>query len=551
MDRRTFCLGLTAGAATNGTPLFGSSHLTNSTIANFGIVDVHTHIFNGTDVPAIGFVLNAVLRDQHEPIIGEGLKNSLLKLVYWIFFRNSLSASEELDLVQNREAPADWKTMAEQDRQKVEAKLRVFIEGEATELESYSTTREQDLALVFQIATEVEYGDQFQRDGGNAARDAFEIVDRIYAPGPFEGFVRTFLFPGKIIEHIRWAGIKTRPRFDILGELVRLYGGEGRVQIFTPSIVDLDMWFKTGEQSSDVLAQIKLYHTMAQKVDEALILPFAPFCPLRAALEREVGVSTSFDNLNTAIKEYGFFGVKLYPTMGFRPMNNEDNFDHTARVPQGLGGALDHELTLLYEWCLKNDAPIKAHANNSMAAGHNTGPYAHPSNWAALLSKNKYRNLRVNLAHFGGFEESEDLWTDQNICDFTNRDWDETIAREINSSSGLYFDLGYWMELADSTDPYHRCAKAKAQALFNAVPQMYDRALYGSDWSMIGKELAHRSYLENIGHELAQPGFERSRWNNIMGLNALKYLGLDRPGKQFDRLMQFHANHPVVQEMFT
>lgn len=550
MERRSFVLGLTSGLALSATQSRSSSHTEQINAPNFGIVDVHTHIFNGTDVPVIGFILNAVLRKQHQPIIGEGLRNSLLKLVYWIVFRNSLSAGAELDLIHNREAPEDWKVLIDQDRKKIADKLEVFISGEAPQLEAFPTSRQQDLDLIYEISKEVEYGETFQRDGGNAAVDAFAISDRIYHPGPIEGVVRAFLYPGKIVEHIRWTGIKTRPRFDILGEMIRLYGGEGRVRIFTPSIVDLDMWFQTGEQSSDALSQIRLYHTMAQKTDEALILPFAPFCPLRAALEREDGVSTSFDNLGQAINEYGFFGVKLYPTMGFRPMNNGDDFSHAARQPAGLGAAIDYELTRLYEWCLENDIPIKAHANNSLAAGHNTGPHAHPANWAELLSTDAFKNLRVNLAHFGGFEESKDLWADQGICDFTEKDWDETIAREIYMGRGLYFDLGYWMELADSTDPYNGCVKGKAQALFTAVPQMYDRALYGSDWSMIGKELGHRAYLENIGTELAQPRFDERKWKNIMGLNALTYLGLDRPGKQFDRLMQFHQNHPVVQEMF-
>ena len=58
----------------------------------------------------------------------------------------------------------------------------------------------------------------------------------------------------------------------------------------------------------------------------------------------------------------------------------------------------------LFEWCAANNVPIMAHTNNSNGAGPGYGTRANPKYWQPVLQK--FPTLRVNFAHFGGFDEA-------------------------------------------------------------------------------------------------------------------------------------------------
>ena len=208
---------------------------------------------------------------------------------------------------------------------------------------------------------------------------------------------------------------------------------------------------------------------------------------LRAALEREdLPARDPLRHVKQAILNRGFLGVKLYPPMGFRPFdNNIDHFSWAPRSPRGGGAALDRELADLYSWCVANDVPIKAHANNSNAAAPGAGVFADPAGWRAVLDQPRFRNLRLNLAHFGGFDESAPA-----EALTSTGDWEESLAEMVGLYSGLYFDIGYWTEAADTDAPQRTRVLARVRELLERDPKMLERMMYGSDWSMIGREPA-------------------------------------------------------------
>jgi predicted TIM-barrel fold metal-dependent hydrolase len=153
-----------------------------------------------------------------------------------------------------------------------------------------------------------------------------------------------------------------------------------------------------------------------------------------------------------------FAGVKLYPSLGYLPT-------HPKLFP-------------IYDYCVKNDAPITVHASRGVIKTWsktittllpNGKPatvtfndtdftpfdfFGAPDNWKPILKRYKGR-LRVNFAHFGGPEElakygdanaRETSWTKQIIdlmCEFPKNvytDMSCTISPEILESIAEILD---------------------------------------------------------------------------------------------------------------
>jgi hypothetical protein len=345
-----------------------------------------------------------------------------------------------------------------------------------------------------------------------AARLAAAIYERTREA---ESYVRVSPF----IQTIRWAGLLTRARMDILTELVTLFGGEGGFQVFSPSVVDFELWFRTDEGVTPVNQQIDLMSRIATSREDVVILNFASFCPLRAALELERDQAIDpLRHVKRAVETLGFAGVKLYPPLGFRPLGNEETtFELAKRAPEGGGSALDGPLRMLYGWCESNDVPIKAHANNSIEAATCSGLKASPANWGPVFDE--FPSLRVNLAHFGGFDETGGLAAllalSQGCADPDGRDWEAIIHDMIAEHDNLYFDLGYWIEVVGpeapgrgiGTDFTHTCDSAGGSSgapVFDAEGHLVGLHHYGFAEAQVQEWTENRAVrLERIRNWVA------------------------------------------------
>ncbi|MFT5799532.1 MAG: hypothetical protein ACI84R_003609 [Candidatus Azotimanducaceae bacterium] len=93
---------------------------------------------------------------------------------------------------------------------------------------------------------------------------------------------------------------------DIIGEMIRLYAHQSFVpesepllssgiKVFSPSLVDFTYWLRAANDRDanrsgrEILYQIALLSRIASLERGALLLPFAPFCPLRAEVYRKNG----------------------------------------------------------------------------------------------------------------------------------------------------------------------------------------------------------------------------------------------------------------------
>ena len=520
-------------------------------------IDIHAHFFNGKDIPVRGFLRQIFLQHQKGSDSDDFL-DGLLELAKSIIFSGTPGARQEYRKIRSghRKVLSSDAALAI-DEQRVQAGLQDYIESaerRGNRVRALAGTGDPLLdQLHRELAPERPGGPQLRSVAsarGQAeilARAAFErSMDDVTKPR----FAKTTSLP----QTLRWIGLLTRSRINILAEYKRHYGRPGNlgVRIVSPSIVDLNSWltYEHDHEFSSLEDQIDVMSALARSERDIIILNFVPFCPLRAALERDRGQGgKSLDRVSDAIRNKGFCGVKIYPPMGFAPWGNAGRqLVFGRKAPKGGGRAVDRELMKLYEWCVANDVPIKAHANNSIAASPCSGLNASPANWAEVFRQPGLGQLRLNLAHFGGFEESSNV---DPCLQPDSRDW-EVLAVELAADApGVFFDLGYWNEIGDPGSAQARKIVGHLAALRRKHgEQLASRLMFGTDFVMLGRETAYANYLANTRKALLRSGFRRAQLAAIERDNALRFLGLKPGSKRVRRLVSFFGREHPFSAMF-
>ncbi len=301
-------------------------------------IDIHAHIFNGRDVPIVGFLKQVILRDPHEPVEDMPITEGFLKLLTKIMLSGTPGAAQELETLNKRGfAPLSEPEVLRRDEQNVANGLTAFSADMGQQTAGLRTTRTEEELVLDQIAAEVGQPglrNSLQTPENQARILAAQIFKPEDAGALSQGEIRSYRHRSPFIQTIRWAGLQTRPRVDILAELGRLYGGPSGIRMFSPSLVDFSAWFSTNEGVTPLETLITLFSAIAKGFPNALVLNFAPFCPLRAALETEDDPAIdTLRHVKRAVQEGGFAGVKLYPPMGFLPAGNERVERRCCRTP--------------------------------------------------------------------------------------------------------------------------------------------------------------------------------------------------------------------------
>ena len=164
--------------------------------------------------------------------------------------------------------------------------------------------------------------------------------------------------------------------------------------------------------------------------------------------------------------------------------------------------------------------PLLAHAADSNGAGEGYSKRASPAGWEAVLTR--HPNLRLNLAHFGGFDEP------------TGEPWEIATGNLMARFPNVFADLSYLSESLPSASPPRRAGVAEQIRAFLARFEVADRRLvYGSDWIMLGREADHQRYFESVKTLLGRAGVTPAQWANMSRTNALRLYGLraGEPGR--------------------
>jgi predicted TIM-barrel fold metal-dependent hydrolase len=533
------------------------------------IVDVHCHFFNAADLPVRGFLERVALADYAAGRAQAGGSSGIsvavwrgmaAKLTELILRQRAPSPRKELDFL--REAPEGAgmvsrqmvRGLLPQGRAGIypsrEALAQVLDERPASgaprtrglAAPASSEKAETDEFTDFVWQEMLEHGEPA---AGQAQRGLEAPAPR--ARGQDSGAGQTitgFIASGRSFfsRYFQWAAILTDYRVNIAARYRKLYDPQNdRIVLATPALIDFSFWLNDNS-ASPLNEQIELMGLLS--IRSAFPMHgFAPFDPLRE-LRRAPGEAASLQIVKTAIRHYGFLGVKLYSPMGFRPAQNAElGFPFPAPAAgKDFGKRLDDALDGLYAWCEREQVPILAHTTESQSAGPDFAARAEPKFWLGVLEK--YPRLRLNLAHFGNFSQAfTGNGADDPVASYP-RTWEHEMGAIVKDGRfrNVFADISYFYWVLDGSGEAQRIAAVKHMfaKYFEADPNV-ERLMFGTDWSMTGKAQKADGYVENLEAFFKDLGLTGAQLDNLFYKNALRYLGLDRETRASARLKAFYA----------
>ena len=272
-------------------------------------------------------------------------------------------------------------------------------------------------------------------------------------------------------------------------------------------VIALDLFQSIeGKVQKDYLKQLEDTARIRDKYPD-LVLPFFEVNPTNPEIDRII---------EKAFLEYGFFGIKVYPSLGYMPSHPKlmqlYELCEEWNVPI-ITHCATHNLhttrtfiPLEYYTIDENGRPLlKSQKKMFLFRNQYVNFFNRPQNWEVVLKS--FPRLRVNFSHLGG----EDDWdgrprTDRNwsfrVFDFMER-YDNVFA-----DTSYVFYLDTFVELL-TTNLFRNKLLGK-------------RILFGTDFYMImekGKYKNLRSkFVLNLGSEIM---------DSISVKNPIKFLGLE------------------------
>jgi hypothetical protein len=324
-------------------------------------------------------------------------------------------------------------------------------------------------------------------------------------------------------------------------------GRTRKIDLMVTSMVDFDWPLgSTAGTRSSFAQQVRLAERIS-RLTRGWVHSNVPFCPFKqVAFWRGLTRDNPMALVQDAVLNRGHVGVKIYPPMGFRPFNNaglpttfwDDSPLVDALKRPALGRDLDAALKVLYTWCVANDVPVMAHsAPSNVTMIKSRQEIMQPVFWGPLASDAALAGLRVNFAHFG----QTDVVFDHGQAAGGLMAY---MAKDATASGrGFYADSGFFAEILSN----QAGLQAQLDTLFRTVPRpgcvpLAERLMYGSDWEMVTIEgKATSDYLNRF-----QAVFDRldptgALGDRFFGVNAANHLGLRDGQATRARLAAFHG----------
>jgi hypothetical protein len=600
LSRRGFVGATVAAAALNALPTVS---LTQDADELSRIIDVHCHIFNARDVPAVQFILRVVAREQELGMFATlaAIGAAILRVA-----AAPAATREKQDLDNGVRTNAIDVAPDAGFREQVVAALEETIQGVAV---SRQPMVEDDDDLADLDGPAVLINGLYANKNAAALRaleDHYDIHGLLPSATPsvrtngavpwvngasLARDVNINRMADAIVQEERaarsGAPSSTVGRYFMLIRVFCSYRAENvrkldsafefstgqRTRLYCPAIIDYDYWLGTSflsGRTTPLLEQVETYGAVARHTDpNVLVAGFVAFDPLRAAIDELRGVqgySSTLGVVQAAIEQNGFAGAKVYPPMGFRPWGNTTNGEtYGPRVAKllrnlhapanyQLGEALDRALDTFYRYCLTNDVPILAHCSNSQSSFQGSGARAAPEYWRSLLDRGvvnglDYRNLRVNLGHFGGLwcnVDSQKPGSDEEARCRIETAWPGTIIDMVtadNNGAPLYPNLSF--DIADigavgDSDGRGRIVTYLSTILGTGAHRQraLSRAMYGTDWMFLAMSSFYRGFGDGARALAMDLGMDP---RDLIWRNAARFLGLTQQGRTKSRLGTFYS----------
>lgn len=553
--------GITRRAAVTGAlavPVAGVSHRTFAQRALIPVVDTHVHLFNAADLPIAGFAKYTLISDW----LGDSRKREALIDFLGGFVKERAPTLEQeiATLPAAGSSDLDPAAFGDQASAFMRRRERQALQGGSASLAT--SYRELQAALVADANYSPLMVQKMSSPGQLSARDQRIVLSTALqrAAQKSEGRDATSWDLGEYVTYRSQAGDLARAPLSFrtsVGDVVRAFGWGYQMlkarrkhlshylssysgpaaapRVLVNHLVDYDHWIDD-RPKSDHIAQLLFYDRLARVSAPTTLLTFAGFCPLRLAIERVRGGTSTFDRLKALHGQGLLAGFKLYPPMGFRPIGNDRlgdaEFDPgpaarrtaldawRAVSNQPLGPALDAALRELYQFCQDQAVPIMAHARRSNGAGPQYDTRADPRRWETVASR--YR-LNIMLGHL---IDGPATFIGSAAGPPRDRSWPlETTIRMLQSTStagsAVYGDLGYIPEIIGE----RQLARDFFVRLKSALgPEGMKRVCYGTDWIMLGREQDYEDYLEAVRNGMIAAQYSPAEQAGVLSTNALAYL---------------------------
>ncbi len=527
-------------------------------------IDPHCHVWNASDMPAWGFVYYVLLGHDEEfghPVgVKKKIYDPLVAFYVNLIFGKATTAREELELLSDEGLEATARAKSDEEFEDDLAKtLDFFLNRPTVASQLYGVDAQPLRDMIVKDLKLTPDGSEY--NSRTAARRAMRSRSVLFAPLVF-------------VRHMR------QNRSFLIKEMNRIYGGEARVGLFTPALIDMKAWLAgepgqecnlpvrrntyrgdvRDDQRSKLIDQLILMDKLQQKRFDTPFHCMVPFDPWRQARDRQKGRSehSKGDNhtresaqqlsalgmVQWAIDCLGFVGVKIYPAMGFKPLEN-GKFDlypcRAIKEFRQFHKELDKSLEELYRWCVndENDVPILTHAWNSQAPADGLGKRANPKYWRPVLKKNEFSKLRICLAHNVGLKPNKKGELPK---------WTHEFGKTMNLPDRAVYadisDLGDILLWKNNLSKYARGLRD----FVDDYDEDCNRLMYGSDFAALSRTPRYARYPDRMNALLDAAGFDEAQKHRFFQKNALDFLGL-RPGrKAYERLREYYARHGLSFE---
>lgn len=535
------------------------------------LIDVHNHVFNGSDLPTVRFIKIVILKHYPKQAVkvldidDKDVIDQLLALLTFIVGRTraptAFVESRVLDLEQPQLA---LNTDGPDNESAVISAIAEFSVDRALAVDSQALENPSGFRklrrAVLTAAGESGVG---VSDEPITKSQTEEIARKAYRSKFDLGLL------------LRWFALFTRYRYVLVEQLTRDHRSQGFDSVLScPALIDYDHWLGERVDRSPLPAQVSVMGRLARRKSGPVVHGYVGFDPLRQ-VAWEAGTFKAYEPIalvRRAIREEGFVGVKLYSPMGFRPMGNSDpcqtypdidsvnqilgkpgadsaTQDCKPRPADGsreLGEKLDRAMTKLFDTCVAESASILAHTNDSNGAAQDFSKRADPAYWLPVLQR--WPTLRVGLAHFGSFTARS--VGSPSGAGLPEASWEWTVGRFIKQypNAPVYYDISYLVEMVGlaKTD-YDRYA-ATLRAWVKEFDPECRHLMFGTDWTMLGLDPAYEGYTARVYDFFGKDiGFDKARMDRLFWSNAAAFLDLQDTGVARARLLKFYARNGLPE----
>ena len=299
-----------------------------------GVDDVHVHLFNLADLPVRGFLNNTIVRQITSPLLRRAAI-AVVDIAGYLAQHAAVTAHDELNQLRSFTASVDHDVPA----------LATMIVAREDQLAAAPAGDRRapdgtDLVEAYEALRQVLKPREQSDRRALATQASRDNRAQIYAsaametPPPRSGFLRALNADpaGTVVRTLAWVYVMTRSRRRHLENYLADFAAPGTSTLLVNLLVDFDLWVDdTPLPGSGIDDQLAFWAALQQqerqrpqpRVD---IRTFAPYCPLRHAVERRGSKSTLWQRI-IDLPPGQVSGIKIYPPMGFWPSGNRGRPD--------------------------------------------------------------------------------------------------------------------------------------------------------------------------------------------------------------------------------